>query len=575
MKNEQSKIEQGDLMMKDQTKRGGFTIMRKLLIFIAPLSPVMLITIAMGILGFLAAIFITVLGAVGISTIIGHPIRDLFKGLNLTYILLVSFAIARGVLRYLEQYSGHFIAFRLLAIIRDHVYKALRRLAPAKLDEKTSGELISIITADVEQLEVFYAHTVAPIVIGLLTSAFMAFIIYTLSPLLSLIAVLAYFLVGFLIPYATAKQFREVGRSYRRNVGEINAAFMENLHGMQEILLFGQIGNRQKVVDQKSKKANESVKKLKEHQGKAKALTETAILFMSMIMLFTGIYLTLQGNMTFEEFLISIVCLMSSFGPTVALSNLANNLLQTFASGERVLNLLEEKPLVIDNMEGDIISSPNVSIKNLDFSYSKNGGKVLNRISFDVEANQIIGIVGKSGSGKSSLLKLLMRFYDADEGDIFIDKSSIKNIKTTSLRENIAYMTQSSYLFDQTIEENLRIAKRSASMEEIVEACKKSNIHDFIMTLPKQYQSKVGELGSDVLSGGERQRLGLARAFLHDSKILLLDEPTSNLDSLNEAVILASLKEHSKKKTVVLVSHRKSTLSICDKIYTFEDGRLS
>lgn len=556
--------------ISNHTRRSGIEIMTKLITLIDPLKAIILITISMGILGFLVAIFITVLGAVGISVIIDRAFLPI--DLNLTIYLLISFAIARGILRYLEQYSGHFIAFKILALLRDKVYKALRRLCPTKLDKKTSGKLISVITADVEQLEVFYAHTIAPIIIGILTSLIMVGIIYTLSPILAIIALVSYFIVGFVIPYTTSKNFREYGRIYREDVGDINTAFLENLYGMREIISFNNMSQRQMLLDRLSSKAHIIVKKLKEHQGKTKALSETAILISSMIMLFTGIFLVHNELLSFEAFLVAIVCLMSSYGPTIALSNLSNNLLQTFASGERVLDLLEEPVEIEEKMNGVDIIDYDIQIKNIDFSYDKE--KILDHISLDIKKNQIIGIIGKSGIGKSTLLKLLMRFYDVDGGEILFGNQSIKDINTNSLRNNISYVTQDTFLFNRTIEENLRVAKRHATMEEIIDACKKASIHEFIMTLPDQYQSQVGELG-DMLSGGEQQRLGLARAFLHNSKIVLLDEPTSNLDSLNESIILNSLKNHSKDKTIILVSHRKSTLSICDTVYYFEQGRLS
>ncbi len=542
--------------------------MGNLLRMVMPLMGVMLITISMGVLGFLAAIFITVLGAVGISAILG----GMQNALNLTVVLLIAFAIARGMLRYFEQYSGHYIAFKTLALIRDKIYKALRRLAPAKLDDKSSGKLISIITADTEQLEVFYAHTIAPIIIAILTSAFMAFIIYTMSPLLSLIAVVSYLLVGLAVPYFTTIYSREHGREYRESVGGLNSVFLENLYGMREIILFHQEEARQELLNQKSQATNEKVEKIKEHHGFTKAVTETVILFMSMVMLFVGIYLTRAGELTFFQFLLTLICLMSSFGPTVALSNLSNNLLQTFASGERVLDLLEEKPILNDVVDGSNIHDTNISIKNLSFSYG--GEMILDDISLNIPKNKITGIIGKSGSGKSTLLKLLMRFYDPAGGEILYGVDNLKNINTSSLREHISYVTQDTFLFNTTIAENIRIAKRDATEDEIITACKQASIHDFIMSLPNQYQSKVGELG-DMLSGGEQQRIGIARAFLHQGDVILLDEPTSNLDSINEGIILNSLKAHCADKTIILVSHRQSTLGICDTIYKIDTGRIS
>ncbi len=555
-----------------EKKYSGLGVMLRLVRFVAPLTPIMCITITMGILGFLVAIGITVFGAVGIAAILNMPVLPELKNPTLIFQILAVLAVSRGVLRYLEQYSGHFIAFKLLAFVRDKIYRALRRLAPAKLDGKRAGKIISIITSDVELLEVFYAHTIAPIMIGILTSLIMVFLIAWFSPILSAIAFLAYLTIGLIIPYFTSKRSRDYGRAYREDVGEINNAFLESLYGMREIILFDQAAERQALMDRKSDIANKSVEKLKQHQGITKAWSETAVLVFSTIMLFTGLYLQLNGTLTFTAFLVSLIALMSSFGPVITLSNLSNNLLQTFASGERVLNLLEEKPLVIDQNKGVNLMHHNMAVKDVSFSYSQK--QVLQNISLDIPEGKIIGIQGKSGSGKSTLLKLLMRFYDVESGVIEAGGHNITQVNTASLRENMGYVTQETYLFNTTIEENLRIANRQASMDDIIKACKFAAIHDFIEALPDGYQSKVGELG-DVLSGGEQQRLGIARAFLHNSKIILLDEPTSNLDSMNENIILNSLKEHRRDKTIIIVSHRPSTLSICDKIYHMQSGRLS
>jgi len=553
-------------------KRSGLNIMYNLIQFVAPLMGIMMITISMGILGFLVAILITVFGAIGIAEILNEPVL-IFDNLSLIAIILCFFAISRGILRYLEQYSGHYIAFKLLALIRDKVYKALRKLAPAKLDNKSSGNLISMITSDVELLEVFYAHTIAPIVIGVLTSVIIASIIYYFSPLLSVITVIAYLCIGLVIPYITSLASRDSGREYRENMGEINTSFIESLYGMRELILFNQGQKREQIIIQKTMKTNKNVKKMKEHLGITKALTETAVLLFSMIMLFTGVYLTWNGQLTFSGFLVSIICLMSSFGPVVTLSTLSTNLLQTFASGERILDLIQEEPITNDITSKNELDNFSIKIQNVDFSYDKET-QILSDISLEIPKEQIIGIFGKSGSGKSTVLKLLMRFYETDKGNICYGDNEINEINTKSLRDNISYVTQDTYLFNTTIEENLRIANRKAGFEQIQQACKDASIHDFIMKLPKKYSSSTGELGAS-LSGGEQQRLGIARAFLHNSKIIFLDEPTSNLDSLNESIILTSLKKHSKGKTIILISHRKSTLSICDKIFNLQVGRIS
>ena len=550
----------------------GFHIMRKLLKLVTPFAGIMCLTITMGVLGFLVATGITVVGAIGVLNILEVWPATFMGSLGTVFTILVIFAILRGVLRYIEQSSGHYIAFKLLAFIRDKVFKALRRLAPSKLDQKNSGQLIALITSDIELLEVFYAHTIAPIVIAILTCIVMLVIIGYYSPLMALVAIAAYLCIGLVIPYFTSKPARTHGRMYREDVGSLNHYFLESIRGMKEIILFENGKQRLDEIYNKSVKADESVAKIKEHEGLTRAITETAVLGFSALMLFVGITLYLEGMITFTGFLVALITLMSSYGPVVALSNLSNNLLQTLASGERVLGLLDEEPETPDVTVGHKIKDTPITVKNVSFSYGDE--KILDNLNLDLSKNQVIGISGKSGCGKSTLLKLIMHFYDTTNGTIRIGGYNVNNILSTNLRDHIAYVTQDTYLFDTTIEENLRVAKRSASMEEIIEACKKASIYDFIMNLPDGFNTKVGELG-DSLSGGERQRIGIARAFLHNGPIILLDEPTSNLDSLNESIILKSLREHSQDKTIVLVSHRESTMSIADTVYHFEKRRVS
>lgn len=553
-------------------KRSGLSVMCNLIKLVLPFALIMMITISMGVVGFLAAIGITVVGAVGILNQLDLQVLPLFSELKAVYITLIIFAVARGILRYLEQSSGHYIAFKLLAFMRDKVFKALRKLAPSKLDEKDNGQLIALITSDIELLEVFYAHTIAPIVIAIITCVIMLSIIGYYSLPMAVVALIAYITIGYIIPYFTAKSSRDHGRMYREKVGDLNQYFLESLRGMREIILFNQGKARHDEIQNKSTLADEATEKIKAHEGITKAITETALLSFSAIMLFVGIMLCQNGLLGFDGFFVSLICLMSSYGPVVALSNLSNNLLQTLASGERVLALLEEEPTVLDITNGKDIKGTDIKVENLSFAYKEEA--ILKDLNLDFKQGQIIGISGKSGCGKSTLLKLIMHFYNTQQGHIKIGGTDANEINTSSLRQNMAYVTQDTYLFDSTLEENLRVAKRDATLDELIAACKKANLYEFIQTLPDGFKTKVGELG-DSLSGGERQRIGIARAFLHDSPIILLDEPTSNLDSLNESIILNSLKAHSKDKTIIIVSHRQSTMSIADQIYYMKEGRAS
>ncbi|OOB80148.1 MAG: ABC transporter ATP-binding protein [Epulopiscium sp. Nuni2H_MBin003] len=545
--------------------RNGLKIMLKLLALVKPFTGIMLVTITMGILGFLSAIFITVFGAYGILNGL-YPHNALQSdSFRIICIWLVVLSISRGILRYLEQSSGHYIAFKLLAFIRDKVFRILRILAPSKTDSKENGQVMALLTSDIELLEVFYAHTIAPIIIAVTTSIIMCVLISQYSIILAFVALMAYLSIGAIIPYCTAKHVRESGRKYRADVGELNQYFLESLRGMQEVLLFDIASDREFGILERSKMLDTSHAKIRAHEGISKAITESVLLGFSTIMLFTGVILMNNGIIQFDGLLISIIMLMSSYGPVVALSNLSNNLLQTLASGERVLDLLEEEPIIQEVVNGSMIDSFNIKAQDVNFSY--NVQPILDNISLEIASGKILGICGPSGCGKSTLLKLLMQFYSVQSGNLLIGSQNVSDITTADLRKNISFVTQDTYLFDQTIAENLRVAKQDATELELVEACKKASIYDFILTLPEGFNSKVGELG-DSLSGGEKQRIGIARAFLHDSPIILLDEPTSNLDSLNESIILNALRNSAHEKTIIIVSHRHSTMSVADVVHS-------
>lgn len=549
-------------------RRNPISIMMRLIGLVKPLIHIMLLTILMGVAGYLCAIFITILGSYGILSILDIQKIDL----KLLFMVILILGLLRGVLHYIEQASGHYIAFKLLAIIRDKVFKALRKLAPAKLEGRDKGNLIAVITGDIELLEVFYAHTIAPIAIAVITSFIMVVFIGQFHLLLGLIAAVAYLCVGLLIPVAASRLGADKGRSYRRLFGGLNTYFLDSLRGLKECIQYHCGPSRLKEITRQSDALDSQQKALKNQEGLSAAVTNTVILFFNLAMLFSSIVLMHQGIVGFEGILIPTVALFSSFGPTAALSSLSNNLLQTFAAGERVLDILDESPVVREVEKGMDITFDGASCQVLSFSYDDE--IILDNITMELPVSKVIGIHGKSGSGKSTFLKLLMRFWDRQSGILKLSGHDIRSVNTRSLRENESYVTQSTYLFNDTIGANIRIARLNASDEEVAEAAKKAAIHDFITQLPKGYDSPVGELG-ESLSGGERQRIGLARAFLHQAPFILLDEPTSNLDSLNEGIILKSIREHTANHTVVLVSHRRSTMGITDLDYSIENGRLS
>ena len=551
-------------------RKNGFVVMGHLLKLVTPLAHIMAFTITMGTLGFLAAIFIMVLGAMGLVNLLNFDTHLSFSGILTALIVL---AVARGALRYLEQMSGHYIAFKLLALLRDKVFSSLRRLAFVKLQDKQAGQLVSLVTNDIELLEVFYAHTIAPIMIAFFTSAILLLVFGHLSGWFVLVALAAYLTVGVILPIITTKLAREDGRRYRELVGEMNDFFLDSVRGMKEIQLFGYAKQRLDEIQQRSQKIDTAFERIKDQEAKVRVYTEVAVSAFNIIILFTGLILFSLDKIDFSAFLIGVILLMSSYGPVIALSNLSSNLLQTLASGERVLSLLAEEPELKDVESAvDLKEVSRIDVENVNFAYGEE--QILSDVSLSVKKGEILGIHGRSGSGKSTLLKLLMRFYDPKSGSIKINGEILPNINTRSLRDNMAYITQQTYIFNETIEENIRLARRDATLDEIMEAAKKASIHDFILSLPEGYQTKMTELGGN-LSDGEKQRIGIARAFLHNAPIILLDEPTSNLDSLNEAMILKSLLNVKAEKLIILVSHRQSTMAICDQVIGIENGRMS
>lgn len=548
--------------------RNGLKVMYKLIGLVLPLVHVMIAAITMGVIGFLTAIFIIVLGGVGLLNILGFATA---LSLKQVIIGIVICAVLRGILRYAEQGSNHYIAFKLLALIRHKVFIKLRKLAPAKLEGKDKGNLISIITTDTELLEVFYAHTISPIIIAFITSIIMTIFIGSYNIFLGAIALVAYFIVGVIIPVWSSNQGDETGQQYRDELGDLNSYFLSSIRGINDIIQYGVGKERLDEINRRTDELETKQKFLLKQEGSNRAVTDTAILLCSMVMLFAGCILYNKGQVDFTQVIIPLIALMSSFGPVVAISNLSNNLFHTIAAGNRVLDLLEEEPAVEEVSGKETVEFADMKLENVSFAYDDE--VILEDFNMEIKKNTIIGIYGKSGCGKSTLLKLLMRFWEVNNGAITIGGKNINEINTSDLRKMQSFVTQDTYLFNDTIANNIGIAKENATMEEIIAAAKKASIHDFIMSLPKGYDSKVGELGGN-LSGGEKQRIGIARAFLHDAPMILLDEPTSNLDSLNEGIILKSLMESKENKTIIIVSHRKSTMNIADVVLDVEKNSL-
>ena len=573
-------VEAGEEAEYEEAKEGrrsGIAIMGKLIVLIKPLLHVMAMAVLLGVTGYLCAISLTILGAKTLGLATGGFLSDTVKYLSenagvsekitgiMTAMILV--AVFRGIFHYIEQYCNHFIAFKLLAVIRHKVFAALRKLCPAKLEGRDKGNLISIITTDIELLEVFYAHTISPIAIAIAVSLIMIIFIGSYSVAAGVFALIAYLVIGVVIPLINGKRGGTLGMKFRNAVGELSSFVLGELRGIDETIQYGAGEKKKKAIYDKSVNLAKIQKELAEAEGRQRGFTNGAIQLFSYGMLLLTLILYSNSIIEFEAVVICTVAMMSSFGPVVALSALSNNLNQTLASGERVLTLLEEEPEVAEVEAGkDSISLSEFTgakAKAVDFSYGDK--KILEDFTLDIKKGKIIGIHGASGSGKSTFLKLLMRFWETDSGEILISNKDIKKIVTEDLRKLEGYVTQETHLFTGTIAENIALGKPEAKLSEIKEAAKAASIDEFITSLPNGYDTKVGELG-DTLSSGEKQRLGIARAFLYNAPFILLDEPTSNLDSLNEGIILKALKEKSKGRTILLVSHRDSTMNIVDEM---------
>ena len=556
-------------MRESKKRRKGIVIMRQLTGLVKPLIPVMCAAVFLGVLGYLCAIFLTVIAG---YELLGRIFEGDFYSVGNVAVILLILAVLRGIFHYGEQYCNHFIAFKLLAVIRHKVFAALRKLCPAKLEGRERGNLISIITSDIELLEVFYAHTISPIAIAVFTSAIMVIFISKQYLPAGMIALVAYVVIGVVLPLFNGKAGADDGMEFRDSFGQLNSFILDSLRGLDETIQFHQGKERAEKMKKKSYELGEMQKKLNRHEAVQSSLTNFFILMFSFGMLFFMLWNYENGNVTYQELILSVTAMMGSFGPVVALANLSNNLNQTLASGERVLSLLEETPQVKETEGKEATVFEEAKAEGVSFSYEEE--EILKDYTISFPKGKVVGIHGASGSGKSTLLRLLMRFWDVEQGTISISGKNIKEVNTQDLRNMESYVTQETYLFHDSLANNIAVGKPGASLEEIQEAVKKASVHDFIMSLPKGYDTEAGELG-DTLSGGEKQRIGIARAFLHDAPFLLLDEPTSNLDSLNEGMILKALKESRKDKTIVLVSHRESTMNLADVVYEMENGRIS
>lgn len=542
-------------------------VMARLVGMVKPLAPVMALAITLGVLGFFSATAISALTAYGLaSAFFGEWIAP-----SLVAAILIC-GFLRGPLRYGEQLCNHHIAFKILAILRSKVFASLRELAPAKLEGRDKGNLITLITSDIELLEVFYAHTISPAAIAFIFSLLSVAFLAKAAPPLALYAAFGYTVVGVALPIFLSKRNKNLGLDARNASGRLSGFVLDGLRGLREILQYRFEDAYLKKLKTMSRESIEAGGRLKDETAFGMAITGMVLSILHLGLMVVAGMIYLRGTEDPVMLLTAVAYILSSYGPVLALAALGNTLQPTFAAGNRVLDLLDEPPKVREVKKGRSVDFTGAALDEVNFSYDC--APILRGMNLDVKEGEILALEGKSGSGKSTILRLLMRFWDVDEGCVKIGGEDIRHIETAALRAQEGFMTQETYLFNDTIATNLRLARLDATDEEMEAACRRAAVHDFVLSLPKGYDTKIGEMGSR-LSSGERQRLGLARAFLHDAPFLLLDEPTSNLDSLNEAMILRSLKETAGKKTVLMVSHRPSSLTVADRIIHLETDRVS
>lgn len=552
------------------THRTPAAIVARLIVLVKPMLPIMVAAIVMGVAGHFCATFITIFGGFAILTAAG--LQSPLPTVGTAFGCILVFALLRGVLRYAEQASNHYIAFRLLAVLRDKIFTKLRVLCPAKLESRQKGSLLTMITADIETLEVFYAHTVSPVCIAVLVSlAVMVVTGLAASWYLSMIAAAAYLCIGILLPRFFSRRMAETGMRYRRELGDFGAYFLDSIKGIRELVLYNSGEARAAEVDRRSNAMLGRTKALKRETALSTAATEAAVSLAVLVVLAVGIFLVHSGSLSVGRMVLGVTAVFGSFGPVIAVSALPANLNQTFASGERILRLLEEQPEVEAVEHGTALSYEGLEVNDLSFAYG--GEAVLKGVSMAARKNEIVGIVGESGCGKSTLLKLLLRFWERSGGQIRYNGTDIDEINTESLYQNVTMVSQSTYLFDATIAENLRIAKPDATDGELMAALRMASAEELVQALPEGLNTPAGLLGGR-LSMGERQRIGLARAFLSGCPLILLDEPTSNVDSINEGVILRALLKHKQDRTIILVSHRASTMAVADRVYKMENGHM-
>lgn len=555
-----------------------FQVIKRLLGEAKPLAGLMVAASTAGTIGHLAATFLPVFGIIAGFALAGNPVWGMSAAGAITAMIVC--AVLRGLTRYVEQYLNHNVAFHLLALFRSKAFAALRRLAPAKLAGKGKGDLIAMLTTDVELLEIFFAHTISPVAIAVTTTIVYAIVAATLSPWMALALIVSHLIIGIIVPRFFATGVRNLGPAIRGAAGELDNVMLDDMRGLDEIIRFGRGEDRAQAIEDRTRALWRDHAKLSRVNGRFAGVGGLLVALLTSAA--AGIAINLAGVNLYDipALVAAFALLASSFGPTLALAALPANLTQTFASARRLFGLMDEAPAVVETGTANS-DYEGMRLDRVTFAYPGEGSEaILADFSLDVPQHGILGIQGPSGRGKSTMLKLLMRYWDPQRGQVTLSGTPLPQIDVHARRRIQAMMSQETHLFDGTIRENLLIALPESEIRNggaagvldarLREALAKASVLDLIDSLPDGLDTQVGELG-DRLSEGERQRIGLARVFLRNADLVLFDEPTSRLDALNEAIILRSIHElqnadKGQDVAVVLVSHRESAMRVVDAV---------
>ena len=541
----------------------------QLLKILKPLIPHMVLTALLGTLGYLAVSTISLVGGMALVDVMGF--KDYGNAKVLLIVILLA-GVLRAVFRLSEQYMTHYIAFRLLAIIRSHIFTALKKLGNSQLLKFQKGELMNVITKDVEMLEVFYAHTVAPVCISFTTGFVYLLVFWSFHPSYALVALLSYVSIAYIVPKSVYRSGSEAGESYRAQFGAQSQFILDRLKGLKELYIFGQEKETLKQIDQYSENLNDSTLHLKKHEGLLKALTDAVLYLSVFLMIGISMYLYHLGIIDASAGLLSVLLLFSSFGPALALSQLSASLVHTFASAKRVLGIMNLEPEVMEEGNQELTCIRTIKYNNVQFEY-ETGKPLFKNVNMNWQMGEIIGIKGDNGAGKSTLISLLLRDLPVTSGAILINGVSVKEYNADSYRKQFGMVDAHTVVFSDTLRRNLTMYKNYDD-EKVWEACKKAGLYQFVKSLPQGLDTYLQEFGEN-LSSGQLQRLGLARLFLNDASVFILDEPTTNLDALNESSILQSIKANAKQKLVILISHQTEVLAMADRVYEVKDGQIN